>query len=649
MQVMADVLQSATTGFIRVTNNSKTYRRKACETMTTQKGFYAPRPLSTSHEYPGYQFYAVLRYEGHKANDCLRYAALTVQNWLCERIRKAGSDVPEEICCVPAEHFMDISAQELCCVKLPYLEIVSLAEQGIWTLMLREPDPNIAARSYVTHVGLKEKSDDEVEFGVYIDVVDRDQELPEQDKAFRPQFVRLLFETTGMTLSQVVPLAFRKYTSISDRRGVARLKSLADDQGNQLPLIIFTHAKQSQATMADLEQLFSEMMKVSAVPRFGMQSPPVVSEKKPSHFMPYDADEFARHIYGFARAYTISAEAFRELKTKFNRIRFDEGDILIIEPKAFGGATKVLPYREGLNDAWYRSVTGDLQNSLQCYSKHKPYSFGNILFEDGARQLMRERELEGLRASIHLEKSDELRRVLALLELERSTSAEQARYINELRTQMRDEFSRGADSERHRAEQLEEQINGIKADNATLKASNEAMRRSFTEFSAMKAIAERVQTIENMPKTNEDVVAYFKLIFPDRLGFTDRGQKTAAKCDINPDMLWACLYQVAKVLVDLYRAGIQDIEKAFKECNGWELAPTEGAETRKITEFMNLRKDIYEGREISVEPHIKFPKSARKTGAQYQRLYYAYDPESRKIIVGYVGDHLENYLSLSFR
>ena len=62
---------------------------------------------------------------------------------------------------------------------------------------------------------------------------------------------------------------------------------------------------------------------------------------------------------------------------------------------------------------------------------------------------------------------------------------------------------------------------------------------------------------------------------------------------------------------------------------------------------MILRKDTYEGRELSFEPHIKFPKSARKTGAQYQRLYYAYDSQTRKIIVGYVGDHLENYLSLS--
>lgn len=181
-----------------------------------------------------------------------------------------------------------------------------------------------------------------------------------------------------------------------------------------------------------------------------------------------------------------------------------------------------------------------------------------------------------------------------------------------------------------------------------MKANNEAMRQAFAEFSAMKAIIDRVQSVEKMPKTNEDVVAYFQLFFADRLGFTERGQKTAVKCDINPEMLWACLFQVAKVLVDLYRNGTRDIETVFKESTGWDLAPTEGAETRKIADMMNLRKDIYEGREISVEPHIKFPKSSRKTGAQYQRLYYAYDAETRKIVIGYVGDHLENYLSLSF-
>ena len=86
--------------------------------------------------------------------------------------------------------------------------------------------------------------------------------------------------------------------------------------------------------------------------------------------------------------------------------------------------------------------------------------------------------------------------------------------------------------------QLVTQNNKIKADNAALKANNMAMQQAFAEFSAMKAIVDRMQTVENMPKTNEDVVAYFQLYFADRLGFTERGQKTAVKCDINPEMLY---------------------------------------------------------------------------------------------------------------
>lgn len=79
---------------------------------------YAPRPLSTSWEYPGYLFYAVLRYAGHDSVGCLRYAALTVQNWLCERIQMASGIIPEEIRCVPAAQCLEIEDGYLKSVKL---------------------------------------------------------------------------------------------------------------------------------------------------------------------------------------------------------------------------------------------------------------------------------------------------------------------------------------------------------------------------------------------------------------------------------------------------------------------------------------------------------------------------------------------------
>jgi len=62
--------------------------------------------------------------------------------------------------------------------------------------------------------------------------------------------------------------------------------------------------------------------------------------------------------------------------------------------------------------------------------------------------------------------------------------------------------------------------------------------------------------------------------------------------------------------------------------------------------LMALRRDDYHGREISIEPHVRFDRSEKKTGAAYQRLYYCYDAETRMILVGYVGNHMDNHSTL---
>ena len=68
---------------------------------------------------------------------------------------------------------------------------------------------------------------------------------------------------------------------------------------------------------------------------------PPVPKQASEPFLPFDAVDFARHIYGFARAYIVMPEAFTDFRTKFNKARLNEGDILIVEPRAFGGAIKV--------------------------------------------------------------------------------------------------------------------------------------------------------------------------------------------------------------------------------------------------------------------------------------------------------------------
>ena len=56
---------------------------------------------------------------------------------------------------------------------------------------------------------------------------------------------------------------------------------------------------------------------------------------------------------------------------------------------------------------------------------------------------------------------------------------------------------------------------------------------------------------------------------------------------------------------------------------------------------LRLREDEYEGKSISVEPHLKL-KFAKGDAAQHQRVHFCYLPELRRIVIGYVGDHLDS-------
>ncbi|MBR6028529.1 MAG: hypothetical protein IKP40_05505 [Clostridia bacterium] len=614
---------------------------------------YAPRPLTAAREYPGYQFYTVLTLEGHSAADCLRYAAFVVQNWLCERLRKAGNEVPEALLCPAAVDYEAVPDAALKSCRLSFTEIVALPERGMWSLTVREPDPEIAARSFVTRVGLRTGGEAGVEFGVSVDVVDRDETLPEIDKAYRPQFVRLLFETKGMTLTQAEPLPFREAETLSDKKGLRRLLSLIDSRDNQLPIVVFTHAERSRPNPTDLNKLVEAIRNTQAIPpRPGFPSAAsqllaaISAPQEP--FLPYDAAELARHVYGFARVFILAPALLDGFRARFNRAAFRPGDCLVIEPRPFGRQTKVLPYREGLDENWHREKLQELQEELSCYSKRKPCSFGGVLFGDEARQIQREAELDAIRASVHLERSEELREMLNQLEEERERGAELVQHIKELRGQLRDEYQRGVESAAHHAALLEEQLDQSRAEIAELESKTEGMRPAFEEARSLRGVIDIIREIPRLPQTCEDVAAFFRQVFPDRIDFTERGLKSAARCEINPELLWEALYLAATALTELHRAGGVDVEKCFREQTGWEVSMHEGANTHAVPSYMNLRKDTYEGREISAEPHLKFTRSSRKTGASYQRLYYAYDPQTRKVIVSYVGDHLDNYSTLSF-
>ena len=65
----------------------------------------------------------------------------------------------------------------------------------------------------------------------------------------------------------------------------------------------------------------------------------------------------------------------------------------------------------------------------------------------------------------------------------------------------------------------------------------------------------------------------------------------------------------------------------------------EGQRTNQNPKLAKLRKDEYLGRTIDITPHLKVGTKKPKL----LRIHFCVDQDSKKIVVGHVGDHLKTY------
>jgi hypothetical protein len=82
----------------------------------------------------------------------------------------------------------------------------------------------------------------------------------------------------------------------------------------------------------------------------------------------------------------------------------------------------------------------------------------------------------------------------------------------------------------------------------------------------------------------------------------------------------------------------KDWERTFQDETGYELAMSEGSNTKKDKKLMGLRKIQHNGREYDITPHLKHGNQAPKM----VRIHFDFDEKSKKIVVGYIGSHIPN-------
>ena len=278
-----------------------------------------------------------------------------------------------------------------------------------------------------------------------------------------------------------------------------------------------------------------------------------------------------------------------------------------------------------------------------CYSKDKKYSFGNVLFEFDARNIVNREMIESIRKAGDMKNEEKLAVYTQKIDELQEENEKRVRKISELREQAQIEYDKGVQAERKNNldliedhDRLEKDLQAANARILQLEQENQIARAQRSALNTLRSMAE-------MPLNNEDVVRYFMNVFGDRLAFTDRGIKTACHCDIKPDGLWYYLYQMATTLFDIYHACTAEPEKSLYHAAGIEMAPGEKGRTNQNDRVMKTRNDIYQGKEIYAAPHVKL--SDQRSGGNKRRIYFCYDRGLDRIIISWVGDHLETAVS----
>ncbi|WP_140444406.1 MULTISPECIES: hypothetical protein [unclassified Bifidobacterium] len=144
---------------------------------------------------------------------------------------------------------------------------------------------------------------------------------------------------------------------------------------------------------------------------------------------------------------------------------------------------------------------------------------------------------------------------------------------------------------------------------------------------------------------DQDIVRFYETLYPDRISVHDNAWRTLRECVTKPSLVWQAMQLMCTAVYDIYATGQGsgnpgDRFRTYPDVGGFELAENEGQQTHRDAKFMRLRQIEDHGRTLLMEPHLRIGN--REDDASL-RVYFAWNPDTGRIVIGAIGRHLENY------
>jgi hypothetical protein len=196
------------------------------------------------------------------------------------------------------------------------------------------------------------------------------------------------------------------------------------------------------------------------------------------------------------------------------------------------------------------------------------------------------------------------------------------------------------DHAKNEAANYANQIDALEKENGDLKFKIQGVQARLGEAQSETS----VDMAKLLPKIPETLLDTAKLAARSlhRLVITDAAIESAdeyANCQSCHEA-WEMLLHLNDAMFHLRFEddSPKDLEKEFKEKTGYDLAMNEGKVTQKDKKLMRLRTLVHKGKQYDITPHLKHQNNEPKS----VRIYFAFDEEDKKIIVGHIGRHIPN-------
>jgi len=191
------------------------------------------------------------------------------------------------------------------------------------------------------------------------------------------------------------------------------------------------------------------------------------------------------------------------------------------------------------------------------------------------------------------------------------------------------------------AEEYAIMVDDLEKEKRGLESKIQALNPKHNLQKTQLAKIETVESMSSLPETLEDVAKWFGKAHSDKLILCHSAIESANDYEQFTELkeAWRMFNDIINVLWKMkFESSSKFEENSFNSHSRFTLSMTEGKNTKRDSSLMALRKVTHCGTEYDITPHIKW-------GTQMPRMLrinFAFDEEKQKIVVGYVGPHLDN-------